>query len=297
MNACIKSLLISAVVVSSSAFAETGGRLVKSSDPIAASTVGLRFLDGENEGGCSGTIIADNLILTAAHCLKGSVPEISFGADMNNPVQTVSGDFMFIPSDYNDATEAQNRHDIGLIKFSGGLPSGFHPVSLVAPSRSAAVAEGVPSKSALHVFTPIIVAGYGIDRLGAPPSHFGELKRARLHVSIFRASRTERQALQTSFGGICPGDSGGPAFIEKKGTLYLWGVNNLISGAKSPISRCGFMGTYADVSSPELATWLETTIEHVGDIQCGVGTYDCENAIPVQVNAPSASAPRESSGR
>ena len=72
---------------------------------------------------CSGTIIADNAILTAAHC-EQSFRTISFGLSSETRTAVAA----IIHSDY--VQQNVRTPDIAIVFFDGGLPEGFEPMPL-----------------------------------------------------------------------------------------------------------------------------------------------------------------------
>jgi secreted trypsin-like serine protease len=178
-----------------------GGEKVSANDPIAKSTVMLET-DAEY---CSATIIRENLLLTAAHCIVPSDTWVLIHFAGLEQTESRKAIRFFRHEGYQDLNET-TRNDIALIFFEGGLPDGFTPVPIL------------PADKGLTIGDELQVAGYGA---GGP---LGVLAKVSLNVSDFLGTKSLIKFNQTSKRGICHGDSGGPAFKVSNGQLYLAGV-------------------------------------------------------------------------
>jgi secreted trypsin-like serine protease len=195
-----------------------GGTVVTASDPIAASTVALVMVDPNQEVSlCSGSILAEDLIITAAHCVANpqSIVRIVFGAkftptDLKNSVQASA----FEPHpDYNPDKTSEDQNDVGVVSFQGGLPKGYEPAKLLTEA------------SALTKGTEVELAGYGITQADTQKGT-GVLRKAEVTVSNPSYGKTEVILDQSRGEGACHGDSGGPAFVRLGNINYLWGVTS-----------------------------------------------------------------------
>lgn len=220
-----------------------GGEHVEPGSLVASHTVAIGT---ESRAHCSASIIAEDLLLTAAHCVPGrnsnipSVTTIYFGVDVDNPEATREISSYESHPDYSLATSkfSEDLNDIAVVHFKGGLPSGFEPVP-------------VPREFDLGEGDDAILAGYGVDN----QRDFGNLKMIERTVSIAEFGETEVLFEQTETEGACNGDSGGPAFKVTSGGLELVGVANRVGN-----HQCGEFVIYA---KPQ-AHWdwlLETIID------------------------------------
>jgi secreted trypsin-like serine protease len=187
-----------------------GGELVDLPSALAKSVVMLT-VDAPAGGAfiCTGTFIAENLVLTAAHCVNEDPTRMGmlYGA---NPL---SGQFQSLNITkvyrHNQALKdgAEERNDLALVQFSGGLPEGA--VTTLLP-------ESRPTRTADETMTAL---GYGqvhgiqtediADLKGS-----GELRQVQLADPQFSLRNTSFTISQGSGKGVCFGDSGGPALIE-----------------------------------------------------------------------------------
>ncbi len=212
------------------------GRVVKAGESYAKHTVGV---GDENEMMCTGVVIDDHFVLTAAHCkadvINGSV---FFGTNKSNMVQRRIVNVTIHPqycSDNNCGTlDTYDNNDILLVQFDGNLPEGYAAVR-VAP------------QSFLHPGALIHLAGFGMDELH---KYSDIMKTAKVPfakmVGQSEFMTDERRA------GSCSGDSGGPAYIEISGELLLAGITSRGDG------NCRRLGIYAAVDYFSL--WIRDVI-------------------------------------
>ncbi len=201
-----------------------GGTPVSIDDQIAKSTV-LLYGENSNNGGfiCSGTILNNQYILSAAHCVidvKLMLVLFTNNAEAPGRMDALIKEKTFVRGvvnvnyniDYPNATlgMAFPHNDIALIRFSGGIPAGFKPVTLLNPS--------VMSRY-LKPQQEVIIAGFG-QRSGEGEQS-GTLYKNRVRLQkVYSKTVVVGEAGSSS----CHGDSGGPAFISVGGKLYQWGV-------------------------------------------------------------------------
>ena len=237
------------------------GSEVSPTDPIAASTVQVYILeeDGHIKGSCSGTLIAADLVLTAAHCAEmedGSRPTLA--VVFSNKMPTSSEDFnawgkLVIRAQVNEKyNQTQNpklgTFDIAMLKVEGNAPTGWKPVE---------VSQDV---NLLKVGLKVTAAGYGQTAAGAKGSMPKSLNKWDAQVDGF-ASGTQLAVLQKN-GGICHGDSGGPLYATVDGKIQLVAVTNAFAhpGEKDKskfLDDCKGVGIYT--STAAMKAWIEST--------------------------------------
>ncbi len=191
---------------------------------------------------CTGTLVADNLIMTAAHCILGHSPAFIFFEDADSSgkgemrkIQEV----LFHPM-YQDSQDVD--FDIGWLRFEGGLPDGYQPAALLPPTEKLVVGEEV------------IQAGYGKTAGGKAPPSPTKLQ-TRTKIAFVGDGRRDQLSFKTKSqnSSICNGDSGGPIYVERSGKWYVAAA--LSRGDGMMCSKGG--ATYVHASS--FGEWIERT--------------------------------------
>ncbi len=198
-----------------------GGARVSIDEEIAKSTV---LLYGENSNGgftCTGTILNSQYILSAAHCVtdvKGMVvlftTDGSTSEKISNLMKSGTNARRVVGVNFN--VDYPNtglgsmfpHNDISLIRFAGGIPAGFKPVTLLNPT--------VMNKY-LKLGMNIIIAGFGQREDNAS----GTLYKNNVVLQKFYDKTV---VVGEAGSSSCHGDSGGPAFINVGGKLYQFAV-------------------------------------------------------------------------
>ena len=263
------------------------GSVVKKGAPVSASIVAIYNTDYNSI--CTGTLISNNVVLTAAHCVpeKASHVKIVFSNNvdymLNTNEQDVLKKYVLRATDFKvsktwdpeNETIEHNTGDIALIKFKGTIPSEFK------------VAKILEDDSFIKNGTKITIAGFGVDFVDASkevnPKKYKNLDSAVSngevicedkikgnYINCFEVEKTGdgilRQAeaplkyfIETEFhlnetvSGTCNGDSGGPAFIKVKGEFFLLGVTS------RGTELCDEVGVYTN--AVYYKTWIADTIK------------------------------------
>jgi secreted trypsin-like serine protease len=177
---------------------------------------------------CTGTVIADQTILTAAHCINGYESRISQG-DMTYLVGSVvtapkmgpfpiSGGIYprgFDAIQYNPET---NDHDIGLLYTSAKIPT---PAAAIHHASSSPLWNDIINRQAL------IFVGFGYNKTDAGDLVGAGVKRE----APWQANKADdwRFYFHSAGNNTCSGDSGGPAFFqnEQNRSLVVVGITSV----------------------------------------------------------------------
>lgn len=209
------------------------------------------MLAGRN-GFCSGTAIARDLVLTAAHCVQAGTDYKLVAFEDGKPTLKSIASIARHPQ--FDA-EAVRRHrttaDIALLKFSQVVSSA--PVPLGPAGLKVAPGD------------PFLVAGYGLTTPGDGRSG-GTVRTATLIATgqpgtlqirlMDPATRNERAGL-----GACVGDSGGPVFANAGGALAVIGV---VSWSTGPQNAAGCGGLTGVTPLTRYQSWIVEQAKRMG---------------------------------
>ena len=258
------------------------GQEVKENALITTSIVGL--YDVKANYICTGSLIAPNVVMTAAHCMpeRASDMRVVFGNDIDDMMNArevdVLQEHVLRVTDFKVSTKwnpsDENRQvdtgDIALIKFKGAIPEGYK------------IATILPNQNLIKKGTMVTVAGYGVNVIDGEvidPRKYKNLDQAIEDGEVFcdddkrncmkvessgdgllRQTQAPISSVQDTEvrlderkAGTCSGDSGGPAYIEQNGQYYLFGVTSRGS------LLCNETGVYTNAL--EYMQWINDTIK------------------------------------
>lgn len=237
-----------------------GGLEVSALDPIAGSTVQVYKITPANKSitTCTGNVIANQVILTAAHCVasadernyiyfSATIPQDIFQffaaqADINVLRVVVSS---AIPEGWktDGVKPEKDWSDLALLKISGDLPAGFHPI---------AISDNIPVNN-----SAISIAGFGFTD-GVQHVRSQDLREADVSVLDGQWSSSEI-LLDTSKGkASCHGDSGGPAYVASSQGLQLLAIDSRSELKSDPNFECVGDTIYTRLGFYK--SWIESEI-------------------------------------
>lgn len=228
-----------------------GGAPVDAKDSIAKSTVAIvaSVLTADGQEGqfiCTGSLLTNNVVLTAGHCVPevgAEYKEVALYVIFHTDLRKMErGDIRLvvdhvIHTDYGKTgAEGEDAHDLALIKFAGAMAPGYQ------------LAKFLDDETLLKPGTKVTLAGYGlIETDGVNTKSDDRLRKVDVEV-VEDFGKHEVLLDQTQGKGACHGDSGGPAFLEVNGTQYVWGVTSRGAG-KDGKDDCSLVSVYTKVKS------------------------------------------------
>jgi secreted trypsin-like serine protease len=162
---------------------------------------------------CTVSLIASDVVLTAAHCVQGADPEsfwVTFDPQLSPDITVIHGTAHYDHRAYTQGTA--NPHDIAVVVLdrSVDLPTvDLPPIGLLDRLRAAHELHG-------HAATAV---GYGARRVTQQGGFTGILNNQKRRYVVQHVLSLQDQWLLLSMnpatgnGGTCYGDSGGPHFL------------------------------------------------------------------------------------
>jgi secreted trypsin-like serine protease len=189
----------------------------------AAYTLMLLKTDAGGSSFCTANVIAQDVLLTAAHCVTSPENLRAYwrGGDLEQKISAVA----VHPLYRADATQKRTKSiDLALVRLERPLPAPFRPIPMAWDARIVAGA-------------PLRIAGFGLTREG------DERSAGRLHSGAMVVREPISQILvwakdPSNKGlGACTGDSGGPMLSEDGRSLVAVSVWSEGEGKK----KCGLL--------------------------------------------------------
>jgi secreted trypsin-like serine protease len=186
-----------------------------------ATVVLLTTKPDESNALCSGTIIATDgdigYVLTAAHCVTGTVDHVYQAADWYDCAgagDPAGCEASYVPLTWEAHPEylsSSVEYDFAIVTFSGA-------------TAATPLVSVVSAQDDLVVGQAIELSGYGRTYAGASQPNQFQSSRNHVSVSLAEAMDTTLWFDATTGKTACFGDSGGPAYAHVRGERVVVGV-------------------------------------------------------------------------
>ncbi len=252
---------------------------------VNQAVVYITMSGGGYGGACSGTLIAPDVVLTAAHCIAPAANmRVYFGNSTNTftAQRNVSATHVHPNWDPNFQQTRNLANDIALLRLASPAPSTITPIPYLPAAQ--ALTQGEVGTLSLEF------VGFGLTETGSSGT---KLRMNQIlqnicegsswcnisipNVGVTQVPPNTFGILINTNGGICSGDSGGPAFVVRSGTKYVAGISSFV--LTNAQDRCDYYGaaTKVDRFTSFIASFLGTAVENCtnGIDDDGDGLVDC----------------------
>ena len=264
-----KSLIAIAVFTSASTFAGTTIKSTSASETVRIVggeetkpysrpyQVSIQSTSGSHF--CGGSIIGDDLILTAAHCMEdvdGNNPDMQIRVGAHS-LTDGSGQVIQVATTYTHQEYPNLSKDVAVLKLAGKITDNN--------AQAIALADDAFFNANVTAGTSMIVSGWGtLESGGQSPDKLQEVSVPYVTNEVCnQASAYNGQIQDTEICGgyveggkdSCQGDSGGPLVVNDGNRLVQVGVVSWGEGC----ALADKYGVYANIAS--LRTWIDSAME------------------------------------
>jgi secreted trypsin-like serine protease len=214
---------------------------------------------------CSGTLIYDNIFLTAGHCtdtvqfyLENFIfddVKVTFDQSIQSDPNFYDVTDIITHPDY-DSRIKSNPHDVGILVLEEEV-EGIVPATLPSEGFLDDLRKGGDLRQGQEE-ADFTVVGYGYTLSWPPPQTNDNNDRQYAeseYLALMKAWLLLSQNQATDDGGTCYGDSGGPVFWNDNGAETLVGI---VSWGDTP---CVAIGLNYRVDIPETLEFIDEVIE------------------------------------
>lgn len=223
---CSKEHLVSEQLI-------VGGVKQLDADEVSAHLVNISF-PGEfgSPMVCTGVFVSANAILTAQHCVSHDLNDISV---------------TFRPADYQETGNVINLSIVNVrqIDMPSNVRENLVLLIFIDPLPEAAKIAKISTLDQLGARTEFSVAGYGMHAKKTDLKNlkliYGDAPRSKV-ISVTQIENFKNYFVinqNKAGGGVCAGDSGGPAYFidSKTKEMNLIGISSAVS-AEDKSSNC-----------------------------------------------------------
>lgn len=187
-------------------------------------------------GLCSGTMITQTKVLTAAHCLENaSSIDVLLGVSASKLAYVTSNSWQIHPN-FSRASNGILGNDVGVVNVPVPLPLPTVPI----------LASAAP-----QVGQKAVVFGYGTT--GAADD-YGQLRSGVMKIAAVDAGRIFAD-YEGGTSNVCSGDSGGPLLLQIGSQLTIGGTT---SYGDSRTCTVGERSVFMNMQSPSIQSFLRS---------------------------------------
>lgn len=223
-----------------------GGSAVAYGDPDQNLVVMLNMRRTDRESVCTGTVISDQVILTAAHCVEGVAPgdiqahfQTSSGCPVNQARNMIIGIEKSVIHKKFDGTP-QSLSDLALLYLEEKAPTDQERLPIL-------------EKNEKLTSDQVLLIGFGITAETKKDSQILRRINKSFEKDISPRGRALLVDQRKSGGGFCRGDSGAPIIGEIWGEPHIVGVNSANVGIEAG-TECQTLSIA--LSAPEFSGWI-----------------------------------------
>jgi len=264
-------VVLATLLVAGQAHAAPQSRIVggvPATQPWPAQT-SVRHTSGDGTTSCGGTLVSARWVLTAAHCVTNDTGNVvapgTFALRIGSTSREDGGvattvDAVKRHEGYFNPPNDALVNDLALLHLAA--PVGQDPMRLLGSDARDAPLWGAGTTGT--------IIGWGRTSTDGPQSAT-VLLEAKVPIvgdaacaapGVWGASFSASTMLCAGGAGAdtCPGDSGGPLMVSRRGEYTLAGV---VSWGHPECAKPGFPGVYVRLGDPALNAWVARTVPTV----------------------------------
>lgn len=188
-----------------------------------------------SQGTCTGTVVSDTGIVTAAHCIEGNVTRV----DIRIGSRTIqASSYSYFPT-WSYQNSPLELNDVAIVIASTSIGA---PAVPILPTDNI-----IPGEFGL-------IAGCGVTE-----NLYQQGLRAGYIIITGKTTSSVVANWNKNFGAnTCFGDSGGPIMVKRSGTWFLAGMTSNGSSRSCGVDEGGDVSTWANINDPSNRAFIQS---------------------------------------